>query len=106
MSPLPCAASPARYFACRTASGTFLSRGGGVRRVTTVPEAVLQAKYRAGLAAHGKGDMAAAESVYREILAAMPESFHALHMLGVLVAQRDDLEESEQLIAAAAMSPL
>ena len=66
-----------------------------------VPEAVLQAKYRAGLAAHGKGDMAAAESVYREILAAMPESFHALHMLGVLVAQRDDLEESEQLIAAA-----
>ncbi len=66
-----------------------------------VPEAVLQAKYRQALGLHGKGELGAAEALYREILAQMPESFHALHMLGVLVGQRDDLAQSERLIARA-----
>lgn len=64
-------------------------------------EAVLQARYRQALACHGKGDLDAAESLYREILGRMPNSFHALHMLGVLRGQRDDWTQSERLIAQA-----
>jgi predicted TPR repeat methyltransferase len=66
-----------------------------------VPEAVLREKYRQAIAAHGRGELDAAAALYRDILRAMPRSFHALHMLGVLVAQRDDLAQSERLIAEA-----
>jgi predicted TPR repeat methyltransferase len=63
--------------------------------------AVLQAKYRQALARHGKGELDAAEALYREILDQMPGSFHALHMLGVLMGQRDDWPQSQRLIAQA-----
>jgi predicted TPR repeat methyltransferase len=66
-----------------------------------VPDAVLQAKYRQALARHGKGELDAAETLYREILAQRPENFHAMHMLGVLCAQRDDWTGAESLLAAA-----
>ena len=66
-----------------------------------VPEAVLQSRYRQALALHGQGDHEKAEALYREILGHMPESFHALHMLGVLVGQRNDWAESARLIGAA-----
>jgi predicted TPR repeat methyltransferase len=66
-----------------------------------VPESVLRGKYEAALDAHKHGRLDAAEAQYRDILRAMPTSFHALHMLGVLVAQRDDLAQSERLIAEA-----
>ncbi|MGZ5274709.1 MAG: tetratricopeptide repeat protein [Caldimonas sp.] len=66
-----------------------------------VSEAVLQGRYRQALALHRQGELDAAEALYREILAAMPRSFHALHMLGVLRGQREDWAEAERLIAAA-----
>ncbi len=66
-----------------------------------VPEAVLQAKYRQALARHGKGELDAAEALYRQILAQRPENFHALHMLGVLCGQRDDWKQAESLLAGA-----
>jgi predicted TPR repeat methyltransferase len=66
-----------------------------------VRESVLQAMYRQALALHAKGELDAAEALYRRILAKMPESFHALHMLGVLVGQREDLAQSEQLLSEA-----
>jgi len=66
-----------------------------------VPETVLQGWYRQAIGLHGKGELDAAQALYRRILAQMPTSFHALHMLGVLVGQRDDLAQSEQLIARA-----
>ncbi len=71
------------------------------RRAAPVPRRVadaMQARYRQALSRHGAGDLDAAEALYREILLRMPESFHALHMLGVLVGQRDDLEQSARLI--------
>ncbi|MEO7055915.1 MAG: tetratricopeptide repeat protein, partial [Caldimonas sp.] len=79
------------------------SRQGSARNSARqrVPESVLQSRYREAIALHGKGDVNAAEALYRGILAEMPASFHALHMLGVLLAQRDDLEESARLIAQA-----
>jgi predicted TPR repeat methyltransferase len=66
-----------------------------------VRESVLQAMYRRALALHAKGELDAAEALYRCILAQVPESFHAQHMLGVLVGQRGDLAQSEQLLARA-----
>jgi predicted TPR repeat methyltransferase len=66
-----------------------------------VSEAVLQDRYRQALGLHRQGELDAAEAIYRLILSAMPESFHALHMLGVLRGQRDDWPESERLLALA-----
>jgi predicted TPR repeat methyltransferase len=66
-----------------------------------LPEAVLQAKYKQALALHGRFELDAAQALYREILLHLPESFHALHMLGVLRGQREDWAESERLIAQA-----
>lgn len=65
------------------------------------PEVALQARYREAIALHGRGELDRAEALYRAILARMPTSFHALHMLGVLVGQRDDLAQSAQLIERA-----
>ncbi len=72
--------------------------GSSGRRVT---EAALQAHYRDALALHRAGQLDAAEAGYRAILARRPESFHALHMLGVLRGQRDDWVEAERLIGSA-----
>ena len=73
----------------------------GSSRSGKAREAVLQARYREALALHGKGELDAAEALYRQILVQMPDSFHTLHMLGVLRGQRDDPEQSEQLLARA-----
>ena len=64
-------------------------------------EAALEAKYKEALALHGQGSFDAAEALYGQILERMPESFHALHMLGVLRGQRDDPVQSEALLARA-----
>ena len=69
-----------------------------------VPETVLQERYRRALVLHRQGDLDAAEAIYRDILAVMPASFHALHMLGVLRGQRNDSAGAERLIAAAIRS--
>lgn len=75
--------------------------GRAARPPRKIPEAVLQARYRQALALHGQGDHARAEALYRDILGHMPESFHALHMLGVLLAQRSDWQASAALIERA-----
>lgn len=69
-----------------------------------LPEALLQARYRQALGLHRQGEHGAAEALYREILAQMPESFHASHMLGVLLGQRNDWAQAERLIARAVRS--
>jgi predicted TPR repeat methyltransferase len=65
------------------------------------PEVVLRVRYKEALALHARGELDRAEALYRSILTQMPASFHALHMLGVLVAQRDDLAQSARLIEQA-----
>jgi hypothetical protein len=47
----------------------------------------LQALYEEALGSHRRGELAAAEQLYRRLLAATPASFAARHMLGVLRAQ-------------------
>ena len=78
-----------------------MKRARHLRSKGPAPEGLLQARYREALALHGQGQLDQAEALYRTILAQMPDSFHALHMLGVLVAQRDDLAQSARLIEQA-----
>lgn len=54
----------------------------------------------AAMAAHRKGDAAAAERGYRAVLAAAPENTDALHLLGVIVS-RSDPDEGIRLIERA-----
>jgi tetratricopeptide (TPR) repeat protein len=61
----------------------------------------LQALYEEALGSHKRGDLAAAERLYREVLAAAPASFVARHMLGVLRAQAGAPEEALELLGAA-----
>ena len=50
---------------------------------------------------HRAGDVAGAERLYREALAAVPDNFTALHLLGVLCAQSGRKDEAEALLRAA-----
>jgi tetratricopeptide (TPR) repeat protein len=61
----------------------------------------LQTLYEEALGSHKRGDLAAAERLYREVLSAAPTSFVARHMLGVLRAQAGAPEEALELIGAA-----
>jgi tetratricopeptide (TPR) repeat protein len=61
----------------------------------------LQSLYEEALGSHRRGDLAAAESLYRRLLAAAPKSFAARHMLGVLRAQQGALPEALELLEAA-----
>ena len=53
------------------------------------------------LTAHRNGDIARAEMLYRAVLKADRRHFDALHMLGVLCAQRGNFAEAEQHLRAA-----
>ena len=55
-----------------------------------------------GLAKHRAGDLAAAEAIYRQILAVEPAHAAAAHSLGVLLAQRGEHSEAEQHLRSAA----
>jgi tetratricopeptide (TPR) repeat protein len=54
-----------------------------------------------GLQHHQAGNFADAESVYRQILAQQPNLPDAMHLLGVLLGQRGQLQASADLIAGA-----
>lgn len=51
------------------------------------------------LALHQAGRLDEAERVYLDVLAAQPDQYHALHFLGVLRAQKGDLQGSVDLIS-------
>ncbi len=51
------------------------------------------------MALHQSGKLAEAERLYREILAAEPNRFEAVHFLGVLCAQQGRLADAEALMA-------
>ena len=58
----------------------------------------LQALYEEALGSHKRGDLAAAEGLYRQLLAAAPQSFAARHMLGVVRAQQGAIAEALSLL--------
>ncbi len=53
------------------------------------------------IAAHRNGNLAEAETLYRRVLAANSRDFDALHMLGIVCAQRGQFAEAEKLLRAA-----
>jgi tetratricopeptide (TPR) repeat protein len=61
----------------------------------------LQALYQQALGSHKRGELAAAEELYRQILDAAPKSFAARHMLGVLKAQQGDKTQALEILAEA-----
>jgi predicted O-linked N-acetylglucosamine transferase (SPINDLY family) len=61
----------------------------------------LHARLAQALAYHQNGELGAAETLYREILAAEPRCFDALHLLGVAATQRAALQEGITLIRQA-----
>ena len=58
----------------------------------------MQFKLRQAIAFHQRGQSALAEGLYREVLTVAPMHFDALHMLGVLNAQRGNLSEAIALL--------
>ena len=56
---------------------------------------------REALALHHAGRLSEAEALYRQIIAAQPKNFHALHFLGVLRAQTGDMSGSVDLVRRA-----
>jgi len=57
-----------------------------------VPEPGVQARLTVAIAAHRRGDTAAAEAHYREILVHDPSCFTAWHLLGLIAIDRADLD--------------
>jgi protein O-GlcNAc transferase len=53
------------------------------------------------IAAHRSGNLAEAEALYRRVLAGNARDFDALHMLGIIFAQRSEFAEAEKFLRAA-----
>src|SRR5579863_128437 len=66
-----------------------------------MPDAAPDGLLAQAVAAHRQGKLDEAEALYREILSVSPAHFDALHMLGVLYAQRRDYPAAIALIAQA-----
>jgi len=56
---------------------------------------------QSGINLHRQGNLAAAEQVYRSVLAAQPNHFEALHLLGVLRVQQNRPAEALPLFEQA-----
>ena len=56
---------------------------------------------RDAMQAHGAGQLDVAETLYRQVLTAVPRHPDALHLLGVLEAQRGHQDLAAELIAQA-----
>lgn len=61
----------------------------------------LRTRLARAAACHQSGNLAEAERLYRAVLRAKPDEFDALHLLGVLEAQRRRLDEAQRLIGLA-----
>src|SRR5689334_3013466 len=60
-----------------------------------------QAQFERALALHQKGQFADAEQAYLEILRQHPDHFDALHLLGTIAVQTQQLEHGVELIQKA-----
>ena len=57
--------------------------------------------FQQALALHQAGQLAQAQSMYQQILAAQPNHFAALHMLGVIASQTNNFQRAVDLIGQA-----
>jgi protein O-GlcNAc transferase len=78
--------------------------GGGNRKGPPLPQAIQTLRQAWGL--HQQGQLAQAETLYRQVLAVQPDHADALHFLGVLESQRGRREPGLSLIdRAVALNP-
>jgi tetratricopeptide (TPR) repeat protein len=66
-----------------------------------IPPGLVDTTFQRAIAAHRAGHLADAETEYRLVLALDGKHFEALHMLGIVHAQRGMFEEAERLIQVA-----
>jgi tetratricopeptide (TPR) repeat protein len=66
-----------------------------------IPPGLVETTFHRGFAAHQAGHLPDAETEYRLVLALDNKHFEALHMLGIVHAQRGMLQEATQLIQSA-----
>ncbi len=66
-----------------------------------IPQSDLAGLVQRASAHHGRGELDAAEDLYRQVLGAQPGHFDALHLCGVLMQQRGRSAEALELIGAA-----
>jgi tetratricopeptide (TPR) repeat protein len=92
-SPCPCG-SGKRYKDCH---GSIFSPGGPLPRA----DEQTQRQLDAALAAQQAGRLAEAIALYEAVIADHPDTFDALHMLGVTHYQRGDFERARGLVASA-----
>ena len=70
------------------------------------PAGVAAALLNAAIAHHQAGRLKEADAAYRQVLAAMPKHFDAMHLLGVVALQTGRLDEAHALISdAIAINP-
>jgi Flp pilus assembly protein TadD len=62
---------------------------------------VLAAKSRRAIELHQRGELDAAEALYRQILVVMPGHFDALHLLGVIKGQQNEFAAAVQFFEQA-----
>jgi predicted O-linked N-acetylglucosamine transferase (SPINDLY family) len=60
-----------------------------------------QAKLQQALALHQRGQLAQAQALYEQVLQMQPADFDALHLLGVIAIQTNNLERAVELIGRA-----
>ncbi len=70
------------------------------RRAPQVPPAIA-ARSRRAIELHQQGELAQAEALYRQILAALPMHFDSLHLLGVIKGQQNEFAAALQLLEQA-----
>ncbi len=66
-----------------------------------IPQSDLAGLVQRASTHHGRGELDAAEDLYRQVLGAQPGNFDALHLCGVLMQQRGRSLEALELIGAA-----
>ena len=66
-----------------------------------IPQSDVTGLVQRASAHHGRGELDAAEDLYRQVLGAQPGNFDALHLCGVLMQQRGRSLEALELIGAA-----
>lgn len=66
-----------------------------------MPQMTLEQAMQFGFSRHQAGDFAEAESVYRQVLSRFPDFAPALHLLGIILAQRGQSAEGIELIRRA-----
>jgi protein O-GlcNAc transferase len=65
------------------------------------PDALVVATFNQAMTAHRAGDLARAESLYKQVLARDGRQFDALHMLGIVAGQRGDYREGVRILTEA-----